>query len=78
MTSEPAVIYGGEYARVRRITTAEGESAWNVERPLNGSIYLRYPLGRRHNAITAAMEIEQLRGDFAQARQNLARGRLMP
>jgi len=78
MTSEPAVIYGGDYARVRRITTAEGASAWNVERPLNGSIYLRYPLGRRHHAITAALEIEQLRGDFARARQNLARGRLMP
>jgi len=78
MTSESTVVYAGDYARVRKVITAEGAPAWNVERPLNGSIYLRYPLGRRHNAITAAMEIEQLRGDFAQARQNLARGRLMP
>jgi hypothetical protein len=78
VTSDSTVVYAGDYARVRKVVTAEGAPAWNVERPLNGSIYLRYPLGRRHNAIAAAMEIEQLRGDFTQARQNLARGRLMP
>ncbi|MBU6422411.1 MAG: hypothetical protein KGK07_06450 [Chloroflexota bacterium] len=78
MTSDATVVYAGDYARVRKVLTAEGAPAWNVERPLNGSIFLRYPLGRRHHAIAAAQEIEQLRGDFAQARMNLQRGRLMP
>lgn len=63
---------------MRKVVTAEGAAAWNVERPLNGSIYLRYPLGRRHHAIAAALKIEQLRGDFAEARRHLVRGRFMP
>lgn len=77
MTGDASVVYSGDHARVRKVLTAEGAPAWNVERPHNGSIYLRYPMGRRHHAVAAAMEIEQLRGDFAQARRNLAR-RLMP
>lgn len=78
MTSDPTVVYRGDYARVRKVTTAEGVPAWNVERPSSGAVYLRYPLGRRHHAIAAAMELELRRGDFAQARRNLARSRLMP
>lgn len=72
------VIYTGQFTRVIRVGTGEGDWAWNVESPTGSRFFLRFLPGDRHRAVTAAQIIEYHRGVLGMAKSELVRGGWMP